>query len=652
MAGVGYCLVFLFCGMFISRCLLPALRPQARAYIGLCLGLLMMMWLPALAAFLFTFSVAAHLAALVPLLLLTGGAYLARSRKPAAKWNAQDRKTCLCLACAALPLTALSVYLQCTHVLSPNAYGGLDVGQSTYGDLPLHLSIITGMRNASFPADYTILPGQRLCYPFLTDTLSTSFMLMGCDLRTAVVIPSALMLLLIFCGYALLCARMANGRRAALLAVLLFFLNGGLGFFYIFDMQGLANGAPGDNELQMSAGLWQRLRDVMSGWYQTPVNHAEFTTYNLRWSNVIADMLTPQRTTMGGWCMLLPCLYLLYDGLRAQERDGRQFLLLGLMAGALPMVHTHSYLALALLSAGWLIYDLCHRGGIKHWLLFAVPAALLALPQLLTWTFNQSSANGFIRFQFNWVNNSDGSGLRDGYLWFYIKNIGLPFILLLLSLLEKNKKRRFIASGAFVIFLVAEFVVFQPNEYDNNKLFYVWYMLCCVLAADYAVALFDKMKGLRARVPIAIACAFMCFFSGGLSIARECVSNYQMFSKNDVDAAAYIEQNTAQDSVFLTWTQHINPAFALAGRRVVCGPNLWLYWHGLDISARENDIRDFLRAPAEYAYILEEYGVDYIMITDNERYNCNADEDALEKTYARVYGQAGYGAVIYRVGDE
>ena len=40
------------------------------------------------------------------------------------------------------------------------------------------------------------------------------------------------------------------------------------------------------------------------------------------------------------------------------------------------------------------------------------------------------------------------------------------------------RQNRLIALGAFLILLVAEFVLFQPNEYDNNKLIYVWFLLC------------------------------------------------------------------------------------------------------------------------------------------------------------------------------
>ena len=677
MFAVAYLLLFLLSGTGIAFLLLPRVRFVARVWLGLCLGLMLMMFLPALCAFIWDFSLAAHLAAVGLLAALCGLSYLGRDRRSPLHFSKKDLDICRLLLLIALPLTILGGYLQYTHVLRPAADGSLHVGQSTYGDLPLHLGIASSLRNASFPPDYSILPGNLLSYPFLTDSLSTTFMLMGFGLRWAIIFPGTLMMALTFAGYVILCCRVLEKKGAAALAVLFFFINGGLGFLYIVDMQGARLGAADSNELQSVAGLWNRIKLILHGWYQTPANHAEFGTYNLRWSNVIVDMMIPQRTTLGGWTEVLPCIYLLYDALWPenalrpgitvyQTADGpaavytkrpvqwRQMTMLGLWAGMLPMVNTHCFLALGLLSAGWLIYDLCRSRGhmssaIASWAIYGGLAVAVALPQLFTWTFHQAVGNAsFLQFRFNWVNNANGT-LRDGYFWFYIKNIGLPFLLILLALLEKNKKRRFLASGAFVIFLLAEFIQFQPNEYDNNKLFYIWYMLCAMIAADYALQLLARLKGLRARPVIAVLCAVGCFATGALSIARECVSDYQMFSRAEVDAAEFVEENTAQHATFLTWNSHIKFVSALAGRNIVCGPDTWLYYHGFNTGERRADIRNFYADPEGNLAVLEKYGVDYILAGGDERYNLTIDWPALEARFEKVYESAWGDIVIFKV---
>ena len=651
MVAVLYLIVYLLCGAAIVQFLLPSHKPLTRWWLGLSLGLFLLMWLPALMAFALKFSMAAHYAALALLAMITAGAYFVRDKKHALKkWDKEENTFLIMLVCIALPLTILGGYLQYTHNLRPAADGSFHVGQSTYGDLPLHTAIITSMRNASFPPDYSILPGELLSYPFLMDSLSTSLYTFGFSLQLSMAVPGTLMMALCFAGYLLVAREMAGSKRAVVLATLLFFLNGGLGFLYTFDR------AAGD--------VSERLHEVMDGYYKTPTNQPD--PYNLRWSNVIADLMIPQRTILGGWAMVLPCIYLLFTAFapwRQENKAGlRHILLLGVWAGGLPLIHTHSFLALGLMSGGFMLYTLVHApreltiSRFLPWLWYGAVVVLLALPQLFTWTFTQASgSNHFLRFLFNWVNNPEGQGLIDFYLWFYIKNIGLPVILLLCALTEKNMRHRFLAAGAFMIFLAAEFIRFQPNEYDNNKLFYVWYMIGAILAADYAVLLFDKLRGLRGRYVLAGFAAIVFFLSAGLTLAREVVSDYQSFSKEDIAAAAYIEEETPAHAVFLTgFEQHLNPVSSLAGRTIVCGPGLWLYYHGFDTTERNMDIARFYNDPQNNLDVLLKYQVEYILLSSHERGSDYFDVDysGLESLFPLSYTSDNGEISIYMVPEK
>ena len=669
MISILWLALYLASGNLITRWLLPRQRTVIRCWLGTALGVMLMMWLPALCAFGLRFSTAAHWVSLVPLGLLTALCWLWRDRQPLRAWNDDDRRSVRLLLAMALPLILLSCWLVWTHDLNPAPDGSLHTGQATYGDLSLHLSIITSLRDAAFPADYAIMPGQRLSYPFLTDSFTTSFMLGGCSLRAALLLSSVPMLALVFAGYTLLCQRLCRTRAGTVLAVLLFFLNGGLGFMYSLDMLYVPlswyDGSDKlHNALQSNTGLPGRLRTIMDGWYQTPTNHAEFDTYNLRWSNVIADMLIPQRTTMGGWSMLMPCLWLLSDTVLTEGKalaDGqpsrlnlRPVVLLGVMAGALPMVHTHSFTALAFCSFGMLLYSLVPVFSARAWRLltawgvYAGIAAVLAVPQLVLWTFSQAlqptdGSSSFLAFQFNWVNHYEG-GLKDAYLWFYLKNVGLPYLVILLALFQKDRRWRCLFSGAFVIYVIAEFIRFQPNDYDNNKLFYVWYMLCAPIVGDCLTGLWHKLKGVRARPVLAVLCCVVCFLSGSLSVAHECVTDWQLYSAEDVETARYIEENLPAHAVFMTGRQHLNPVASLAGRTIVCGPDLWLVYHGLDVRERSNDIWLYYQDPENYGDILDKYGVDYILVSGWERSDLIVNDEALDRLFPVLY-ESRYGTL-------
>ena len=547
-----------------------------------------------------------------------------------------------------LPLTILSAYLQYTHVMRVGADGSWNVGQSTYGDLPMHLSFITGLKNAAFPAEYPFYPGHQLSYPFLADSLSTSFYLMGWSLQAATTVPATLMMALCYMGVMLLAREMTAGKKTIVLAALLFFLNGGLGFLYDFDQ------AAG---LQNFVG---RLRNILEGYYKTPTNQPD--PNNLRWSNVIVDLMVPQRTLLGGWCMAIPCFYLLYTAFAPETRragDTRATVLLGIWAGALPLIHTHSFLALGLCTAGMMVYDLIHDKArwqlLRQYLLYGGIAVVLAAPQLFGFTFAQAfqdagaegGGNTFLKFQFNWVNNPGGSGMRDFYLWFYVKNIGLPVIALILALCERNARHRRIFAGALAIILAAETIRFQPNEYDNNKLLYLAWMLCCMIVADWCAMIWRRMKGLRARPVIAVMLAVVTFLSAGLTIWRECVSDYQAFSTGAVQVGEFARDETEEGSLFLTGTHHLNPVASIGGRRIVCGPDLWLYYHGFDTTERKLDIRRFYTDPAGNTDVLTKYDVDYILVSSYERSDYIIDYDALNEMYTVVFENGE--ATVYAV---
>lgn len=730
MAGL-YLACFLLCGILTVRWLLPRHPVLNRLWLGASLGLLEMMWLPALCAFALRFTIAAHIAALGLLGVITALCYAVRDRRPVKEWDAEETRQLRQLLLIVLPLTLLGGYLQYTHSLRVDANGNWNVGQSTYGDLPMHTAFITGLRNASFPPDYPFYPGHQLSYPFLVDSLSTSFMMMGCSLQLSLILPGTLMMALCYTGVMLLAREMTTGKKTVVLAALLFFLNGGLGFLYNFDLAG------GD-----SATVWSRVQEILQGYYKTPTNQPE--PNNLRWSNVIADLMIPQRTLLGGWCMVIPCFYLLFTAFgenRLRSAGGlRAVLLLGVWAGGLPLIQTHAFLALGLCSLGLLVFDMTEgtrfpravllltiafaialgfamqsygegmqsyerevAQGADYWaalelervqeakrlaiacaaglsvsvlllaglavlqlarsreqfaakaghmvrtlgryLPYGVTAVALAAPQLILFTFAQafmnvgtaSAGHTFLQMKFNWVNNPGRNGLKDLYLWFYIKNIGLPFVALLLALCERNRRTRRIFAGAFAIILAAEFVRFQPNDYDNNKLFYLAWLLCCMIVADYAAILWRRLRGLRARPLMAAACAVVLFLSAGLTLWRECVSSYQAFGRDAVEAAAWVEENTDEDAVFVTGTHHLNPISSIAGRTIVCGPDLWLYWHGFDTTERKEQLRAFYADPEAHADMLREYGADYIAVSSYERSDYQVNTEALQRLYPVVF---------------
>ena len=625
MAAIVFTLLFVAGGLIMVCLILPRKNPVIRVWLGVALGFLLLMTLPALCAHALRFSLMAHYAAAVLLAALVGVCYLLRDRNDCAPMQEEDWRFLRAMALLVLPLTVLSAYLQHTHMVQPMADGSYWCGQSTYGDLCMHMAFAASMRDMAFPPTYSLLYGTALSYPYLIDSLSTTMLLFGMDMHMALVFPGTVMMALTYVGYMILAREILGGRNKAILAAaLLFFLNGGLGFIYDFDLMGRDGFA--------------KISEIFTGYYKTPANQPDV---NLRWSNVIADLLVPQRALMGGWAMGIPALYLLISSVRA--RSMRQTVALALWASYLPLVHTHTFLALGLFSGGLILGRLImqrekRKGIFARAGVYLGIVLVLAMPQLLGNAIRQTVDGGVIKIQFNWVNNNGGMRLIDGYLWFWLKNVGLPFLLIIGACLNARRRGQLdVLCGMAAIFIVADWVLFQRNPYDNNKLFYIWYMFGAILAADYGSVIMQRLAGLGGRNVLCALFMIASVLSGSLSLAREAISGYQLFSANAVAAGAWIDENTDRDAVFLTGQQHINPVVSLAGRQILCGSDLYVYFHGLSYSQQSRDCERFYEAPMDNEDVIARYGVDYIYVSDYERADFAVDYDALDDMYDLVY---------------
>ena len=625
MTAILYTLLYIACGCAVVRCMLPRRCPVTRVWLGASLGMLLLMVLPALCAYALRFSVRAHVAAAALLLALTAAAYALRDRRAPATMTPEDGQFLSAMLLVALPLTALSAYLQTTHMVQIAPDGSYLCGQSTYGDLCMHMAFATSMRDMAFPPTYNLLAGTALSYPYLTDSLSTTMLLLGMEIQGALVFPGTLLMALTYAGYMILAREILGNRRLAIVAAaLMFFLNGGLGFLYDFDLMGRDGFA--------------KIAEIFTGYYKTPANQPDV---NLRWSNVIADLMLPQRALLGGWAMGIPALYLLITAFRSGSM--RKTLLLALWASCLPLVHTHTFLALGLFSGGYILGRLLtHREDWSGILLragvYLAIVLALALPQLIGNAIRQTVEGGVMRIQFNWVNNNGGMKLIDGYFFFWMKNVGLPFLLILGACLNARRRGQAdILCGMAAVFLVADWVLFQRNPYDNNKLFYIWYMFGAILAADYGSVIMQRLAGLRGRWLLAGLFMAGSVLSGSLSLAREAVSSYQLFSRNAVDAGAWIDEHTDRDAVFMTGQQHINPVCSLAGRQIICGSDLYVFFHGLDYGEQATSCQRFYENPQENTDVLTQYGVDYVYVSDYERADFDVDLASLDAMYDLVY---------------
>lgn len=694
MAALVFLCFFQLCGICLSAAVFPREAPGPRLLLGSVLGSLLMQWLPALMGFVFGFTLWGHLAAAVLAAATAGGALLwARKagRSPVSaviKGLKEGPGAFLRHKFLFIVLALWAFYC----VLVPRSFYWEDnviySSQATYGDMSMHLSFITSLaRQGTFPPSYSLLPGTRLSYPFLSDSVSSSLYLFGAPLRLSYCLPMLLAGAQVFFGGWLFMRELSGSEKKAGLAFTFFFLNGGLGLMYFLGGE---------------KGNFTR---IFTAYYETPTN---YTTENIRWVNVVVDMMLPQRATLFGWAVLFPTLYLLTRAVFGHKR--RYYIIAGLMAGALPMIHTHSFLALGLVCGAWLTASLLRVNRLSvfalrlgktliplgllamlimqamlsphdrdnsdrilglflsvfslwagalvllllgaarkrrlkpivlTWGALLLCACMLALPQLFTWTFRQVSSGGMIRGHFGWVIGD------DNYLWFYLKNIGPVWVLALLGLLTADKKRFARYCPPMAVWFVAELVEFQPNDYDNNKLLYVGFVFLCCAAADFVWRLLELIPKKAVRLIPAVLVSAVLAAPAGLTMAREYVSRYEIYGTGAMNLAMFIDDRLPADAVIMTDQRHNNEAAALSGRNIVCGSPIYLFFHGLDYYQRERDLRPMYEEPGKNLELFERYDVDYVLISDFERSSYNVDTAWFDRNFPKEFDDGG--RALYRV---
>ena len=682
--GILYYLAFQLMGIGIMARLLSKEKFSVafRVLIGSVAGTLALQWFPLLFAFFLDFSVSAHILGLwfmffVYLIVckFTQPSKLLSKENPYVSGKQWGRfvKENPCILLIGV-MFVFFFYCLVTHTIPINEDGSMNTGQATYGDMNMHLGFITSIANQkTFPPEYSIFPGARLSYPFLCDSVSSTLYLFGASLQVAYIFPMLVAILQVFCGFYCLIKFWFQKASVAFVAWIMFFINGGLGFIYFTDAESISRN--------------------FTDFYYTPTSLGDM---NMRWAQLICNMLIPQRATLFGWAILFPLLAFLLYALRNHSK--KCFIIAGIFAGALPMIHTHSFLGLGLVCVMWLFYDLRQSSDKKHtilryalyiglilfsilqsinnanefaqkhgmaimfaglavlaaffiyriipiikektwkpifetWGVFLVIVMLLALPQLLTWTFGQADAEGFVRSHFNWSNTG------NQYIWFYIKNIGVTFLLLLPAYVLAKKKDLEIASPFLLIWFIGELVAFQPNEYDNNKLLFVGFIFLCGLAANFTVQLFQYKWQKALKVVAAVCLLFFGTISALLTLGREYVSEYQLYSASGVKACRFIEKNVPEDAVFLTASNHNNVVASLTGRNIVCGAGTFLNYHGIDYFGREQQLAQMYEDPVGNINLYDTYNVSYIYIGGDEWSNFQINEEGLQEIADCIYEQ-------------
>ncbi|MBN1687704.1 MAG: hypothetical protein JW893_01240 [Candidatus Omnitrophica bacterium] len=517
-----------------------------------------------------------------------------------------------------LGILLASSWIIFSHVFwSTGPFQTLRISSLVVSDFAFHIPLIRSFsigNNLDFLNP--IFAHDFLRYHFLFDFMAGTFEKLGLPIGFAVALPSTLfwcafLILLYFFGKTLFDGQSFVGW----VSVLLFLFNSSLSFVLFLNQQ-----------------KGESFFSILKSWWNLE-NYVSFGPYD---GNLVCaywhwNIYLNQRQLLLGYAVILLVLIPIISTLL--KKDGsetlsvKQSVFLGFLAGILPFWHTPSYVCLLMiLGILFLTFPIKKQCG---WILLA--AILIGAPQFLWLQLANQDQVQHSGWYFGFLVPTFGTGIRfsssalinqflNGILsffrfWFY--NWGLSFLLIPLSFLFVDSRRRRILLIPLALFLIAHLFRFSGDIGTNHK----FLNLALIIGNCYIAFLLSRIFRNRWGGPVWAGLLFILLTASGIVDATP-VKNSFLYNFADIaqdPSSRWIRKNTSTDAVFLTNYRIYNPV-SLAGRTTFQG---WPYFndsleHPVDkrvaltqkIYASENR--------GELCSYLRQNGIDYIQLEHSD----------------------------------
>src|SRR3989344_4707693 len=479
------------------------------------------------------------------------------------------------------------------HTLN-NLDGNFYTGDSAYGDLPFHLGIISQIAYGNqFPPENPLYQGISLVYPYLIDFLSAILVYEGMSLRNSIVIPGLLLAISLVGLIYDFCLIVTQNRFKGFLSTLLFFFNGGLDFYFFLKVQQFK---PSNILIALSQ--------------PSPLTeYPHLFNENIPWCNFLSRILIPERSLLLGIPAGLIILRLLF--FRNKKINFIEILLVAFLLSLLPILHTHTLLAMAVIVPILVIWKLRRNYSqekLSKYVQVTFISLLLVIPFIPMFVNHIENTGNFFKLHFGWM-----VGNNESIIWFWLKNSFLYIPLSLFALFiakTATPQTKILQFCGLALFLIVNIVLISPYDWDNVKLLFWAGIFFALGASEFFYYLYQKKKIITTILASLILLTMTS--SALLSIRREVQIKHLLFSQSDINLSEYVKKNTPTNSIFLTYKIHNSPISNLAGRKILMGFTDSLWVHGINYSQREQDINQMFRGDLE---LIKKYKVDYIVLS-------------------------------------
>jgi hypothetical protein len=529
---------------------------------------------------------------------------------------------------------------------------GIFTGASqNLGDLPFHLGAIFGFADGNnFPPQNPSFANARFSYPFMSDLLTAFLMKFGADVKSVMLVQN------VFWAFSLLVIlerfvfKFTMSKLAGKIAPFLLFFSGGLGFIWFFKEFG------------------EQGKSFFDFFWHLPTDYT-IRSEGLRWGNSLNVLFITQRSLLLGMPLTIIVLQKLWEIFVSEKEEKSEKIrentslpldlftssafFIGLLAGTLPLIHLHSLAVLFIVTAFLFVLK---PEKWREWIIFGVGVCVVAVPELV-WSITDSATrtSQFFAWHFGW-----DKGKTD-FFWFWLKNTGIFVPILALGIyltqrreepkkeiIEKkrkkeqekqiadvqmqitNRKSRLLFYLPFIfLFIVSNTAKLAPWEWDNIKVLIYWFVGSLPFVALALAWVFERGNVWRFAASAAL---LILIFAGALDVWRVASGQVKIkvFDAGAVEIADDIRLRTPPNALFLNAPTY-NSAVVLSGRRSLMRYIGHLSSHGIDYTEREADLKRIYEGNATADIFLRKYGIEYVLISPEERGSMAVNEAYFEK---------------------
>ena len=534
---------------------------------------------------------------------------------------------------------------------------GLEAGYPTvWADWSQHLTTAASFASgANIPPVNPLFSGTPLLYPFLPDFHAATLITLGLAPGLALAIPGGVLMVVTGMLVVALGRRLGLTTGAGVIAVLICFIGGGLGFIGVFSDACTSHGFtatqctlqyvvthPGTGVSIVGWTLHDLPGTVVSqhrAYDGLPSDGGTPPLPNMQWYTPLMAWWLPQRTLLFGFAAAISVLLLVLAGASSHGPSWEPFALAGVLIGLLPIVHVQTLIALCIL-----LFVLLWRRRRREWFALLGVAVALGGIRLAQLALSQHGApvtpygsNVYPWLEPGWMANAGTAADPSGRLtlsianvvsgaiqavgmigtsewWgFWVANLGiavplLAFVVLATAVRLAGGRFGRVLTGAFpvplleltlgalIIFAACNLVVFQSWNWDNTKLLVYWYLVMALLigalAAHWWRRAWPRVAAIVLVAPVLLTGALVVLRLLPWTPPQDAITGpYTIANTQEQQLASTIDRVTAKGAVFLTFGRPNDPVLVVAGRIGVMGYGGWLWSYGISFESRYKDVQ-------------------------------------------------------------